>query len=348
MNRREILRHDTRLREITARFRSSGVKKRARDFYCPILQIEGPAELCKGHIISKSVGGRTWVVQRKDVDNFFGSFAEAGFGHGVKLRSMESQEAVEYVIGHRLAAKADLSIVDGTGAKGSVRPTKAQDGGWEIVVRPDGHEIDLGGELSLSMELDVRYETLLTCLHSAHLGLFESAGYGYATSSSGRFVASLLRDVYLRFSDSKTRKRRDASTRREEIGKLCRAHRNMVRPVISVEGLDRRLLDNPFRWFIVCWCEGSVFATIHYLPAGTEWNAVMIYGHFDRRAVALISAAMPMSFKVTVGRLVHGVIHVAPVRDDSPTMIWTCGDGNRGEMAPLSVEAAVGDLRIGG
>ena len=344
LNNSETTRHDARLKQLTKQFRSSGTSRKARDFYCPILQVEEPAELCKGHIVSKSVGGRTWVVQRKDVDNFYGTFAEAGFGHGVKLRSMEFEDAVEYVIGHRLAARADLTIVDGTGAKGSVRSTEARDGGLEVIVRPQGREIDLGGELSLSMKFDVRYETLLTCLHSVHLGIFEAAEYRYATSLSGRFVASLLREVYLRFSDSKTRKGRDASTERADLGKLCQAHRNMVRPVISVKEFNRELVNDPFRSFVACWCGDSVFATIHLLQADIEWNAVMLYAHLDWRAIALISAATPISFKTTVGRLANGVIQVGPVRENSFTMIWPCGDDSRG-MTPLPVEAAVRNLR---
>ena len=171
------------------------------DFHCPILQREELAVLCKGHIVSQAVRGRRWVVQRKDVDNFFGSFAEAGFIHGVRLRSkLTFEDSVDYVLTHRLARRADLSIEDGGGSKASVHPTGKRAGGWEVAVRPQGSELDLGGDLSMSMRLDVRYETLLALMHTAHLGLFEGARYAYATSRSGRFVANLLRDVYLQFS----------------------------------------------------------------------------------------------------------------------------------------------------
>ena len=50
-------------------------------FYCPILHVDEPAELQKGHIINEafSDSSRAWVVQRKDVDNFFASPFESDF-----------------------------------------------------------------------------------------------------------------------------------------------------------------------------------------------------------------------------------------------------------------------------
>jgi hypothetical protein len=43
-------------------------------FYCPILLEDIPGELCMGHVINKSFANssRKRVVQRKDVDGFFG------------------------------------------------------------------------------------------------------------------------------------------------------------------------------------------------------------------------------------------------------------------------------------
>ncbi|PQV62436.1 hypothetical protein B1R32_13611 [Abditibacterium utsteinense] len=54
-------------------------------FYCPILQRDGPAELCMGHVVNKAffdtsnrVSERC-ILQRKDVDNFYGSHFEPRF-----------------------------------------------------------------------------------------------------------------------------------------------------------------------------------------------------------------------------------------------------------------------------
>ena len=48
-----------------------------KHFRCPILGVDEPAELCRGHVVPTGLGQtgskNAWVVQRKDVDNFFGA-----------------------------------------------------------------------------------------------------------------------------------------------------------------------------------------------------------------------------------------------------------------------------------
>ena len=325
MDVREIKRHDARLEELTGALRRSRASEKLRDFLCPILQLEEPALLCKGHIVPKAVRGRRWVVQRRDVDNFYGSFAEADFIHGVRLRAMPTiEDAMEYVFEHRLARRADLSIRDSEGAKATVHPGRKRARGQEIVVRPLDGSIDLDGDLSMSINFDAAQETLLTCLHTAHLGNFEGSGYRYATSRSGRFVANLLRDVYLRFSRRKGGGGKPID--RDELAAMCRAHVNMVRPVTSVDGLDRELLKDPFRSFVICWCGDAVFATAHFLQADSEWNAVMLYADVGRHAISMMASQTPVSFRVTRGRIESGVILVGPVSEDSSTFFWPCGE----------------------
>ena len=342
MNEREIGKHNARLEDLTRAFRSRGASKKPRDFLCPILQVDEPAILCKGHIVPSAVRGRRWIVQRKDVDNFFGRFVEADFIHGVRLRAMPRfEDAAEYVVKHRLARRADLSIFDSEGAKASVHPTRKRAGGQEVVVRPRDGVIDVDGDLSMSIDLDVRYETLLTCLHTAHLGNFQGAGYAYATSRSGRFVANLLPDVYRRFS--RPGGGRGRSTDRDHLEAMCRAHTNMVRPLASVDEFNKELLEDPFRSFVLCWCGDAVFASVHLLQADSEWNAVMLYADVDRRAIAMMGSTTPVSFKGTLGRVENRVILAGPVRDESSTIVWPCGEG-ADLAATVPIEKAVGQL----
>src|SRR5262245_19510918 len=48
-------------------------------FYCPILFRDEKTELCEGHVINQAIhdSTRLWVVQRKDVDNFYGRVFES-------------------------------------------------------------------------------------------------------------------------------------------------------------------------------------------------------------------------------------------------------------------------------
>lgn len=336
MNEHEIKTYDNKLEDLTRSLRSSGASKKPRSFLCPILQMEEPALLCKGHIVPKAVRGRTWVVQRRDVDNFYGQFAEAGFIHGVRLRAMPTfDDAVEYILKHRLARRADLSVIDGTGARAPVHRAPRHAAGRELMIRSGEGAIDLDGELSLTMDLDVRFETLLTCLHTAHLGLFQASGYAYATSASGRFVANLLRDVYLQFARQR-RSSQSLAERNHLLAAMCRTHANMVRPLQSIDGFHSELLPDPFRTFLLCWCGERVFASVHLLHADSEWNAVMQYADVDQRAIAMMASTTPVSFKATLGRLENGVIRAAPVQDDSSTIAWPCGEeGDPTQAIPI-------------
>ena len=107
---------------------------------------------------------------------------------------------------------------------------------------------------------------------------------------------------------------------------MCRAHTNMARPLASVAEFRKELLQDPFRSFVLCWCREDVFASVHLLHADSEWNAVMVYADLDRRAIAMMGATTPVSFKVTLGRVAHGAVQAAPVRDDSSTIVWPCGE----------------------
>jgi len=342
VNELEIRKHNARLEDLTSAFRRRGVSKHPMDFLCPILQVEEPAILCKGHIVPRAVRGRTWVVQRKDVDNFFGRFVEADFIHGVRLRAMPTfEDAVEYVVKHHLARRADLSIFDGNGARASVHPMRKWAGGQEVVVRPRDSVIDVDGDLSMSIAFDVHYETLLTCLHTAHLGNFQGGRYAYVTSRSGRFVANLLRDVYRQFSHPGGGRRR--STDREHLAAMCRAHTNMVRPLTNVDAFNNELLKDPFRSFLLCWCGDAVFASLHLLQADSEWNGVMVYADVDRRAIAMMGSTTPVSFKVTLGRVENGVIQAGPVQDDSSTIVWPCGEESDVAVT-VPIEKAVAQL----
>ncbi|HEX2619163.1 MAG TPA: hypothetical protein VHL11_03420 [Phototrophicaceae bacterium] len=53
-------------------------------FFCPILHRDEDTELCKAHIVNQAFPDpdnlrMAWTVQRKDVDNFYGTMFEADF-----------------------------------------------------------------------------------------------------------------------------------------------------------------------------------------------------------------------------------------------------------------------------
>ena len=50
-------------------------------FFCPILFRDDETELCKAHIVNSAFpnSSRAWTIQRRDVDNFYGSNFESEF-----------------------------------------------------------------------------------------------------------------------------------------------------------------------------------------------------------------------------------------------------------------------------
>src|SRR5215213_9608272 len=64
------------------------------NFFCPVLYKDEETELCQGHIINAAFDGssRTCTVQRRDVDNFFGSRFESDFVDIAKFKKISLTE----------------------------------------------------------------------------------------------------------------------------------------------------------------------------------------------------------------------------------------------------------------
>ena len=299
-------------------------------------------ELCKGHILPKGVGGAEWVPQRKDVDNFFGSFVEADFMHGLTLRELaESRDlpaALRYINEQRLRRKVDLSI-HAEGTRISAEP-RSRDRRLEVeVVDSVSSSLeDHTADIEIRFNPNMLFQTVVACLHTAHLGIFRRVKYAYVADDSGWFVGSMLGELFRQYGskserDKRRRVRADAATLPEE----CVPHGNMVRPVLNAERLlDPRVLESPFHWFHVAWDQDSPFATIHYLNVGAECHAVMMYTAFDERTFAHASSAQPLSFEVRLAHSAHGRISVAP---HGHTVVWPCGDIQHRSAYPLRAAA---------
>lgn len=72
------------------------------NFYCPILFADDLTEICRAHLVNQAFSetSRRWTVQRKDVDNFYGTSFEADF---VELK--ESYSPIETLIANGLSGR---------------------------------------------------------------------------------------------------------------------------------------------------------------------------------------------------------------------------------------------------
>ena len=338
MSKFNIQRHDKKLKSLT---KELGCRSKLHEkFLCPILFLNEKTELCKGHIIPRSAGGTNWVVQRKDVDNFFGSFAGADFAHGRKLRVLSSSnDMLDYVSKHKMARKISLTALGTDGSVGQVNATHL---GLRYV-ETDMQFKDVAVDGVLVFNLSMEFPTIVTCLHSVHLGLFKLCGYSYAVHKTGQLIGfSVLRSLFQQYKGSISTGRRMMFSKNDaDLHSSLMISQNLVRPVPQgLITMNDAVLKHPFKDFHVAWIEDQPFATIHYLEFGDECYAVLVPSSFDESSAALVCSAVPVSFNVGRGQYCGDRIEVGPHKTHA---VWQCGNGAGSNTVPLSV--AVGEMR---
>ena len=329
-DRKDITRLDRRLGTLNqAVARAKGTLW--RPFFCPILMTNEPAELCKGHVVSRSVGGRDWVVQRKDVDNFFGHFVESDLAHLVTLHELdEADEALGYLHRHRLMGGRVPVTVE----------TNRQ-----VTQNPSLQDESNVGRLFFDMDR-LLLGAQIACIHTVHLGLFKTVKYGYVFDRAGEFPAALLRNLFTAFAGEQGKAaRREVRRDPERLRAMFSPYGNLVRPAGGArDHLDPRLLENPFHWFQVAWNGERPFATIHYIQAKGQCHAVMAYSSFHGESIAVSVSEAPISFSVSLGHWQGNVVEVAPTRIDA---VWPCGSIRDVPPTPIGVAAKIMEDRWG-
>lgn len=169
-------------------------------FFCPILFKDEDVPLCKGHIINLAFANssRFWTVQRKDVDNFFGSYFEADF---TNIQYKESLSARKALTDRTLSKKLHPRIlvngksVDYFPTRGPLIPPvslEIDDNGRKILFglkMSAGDAIAaVGQKWDIDINNDLRVTAVVSLIKAAHLTLFELLGYRYALSAGGHYV----------------------------------------------------------------------------------------------------------------------------------------------------------------
>jgi hypothetical protein len=250
-------------------------------FYCPILYRDEDEVLCQSHIINKAFEGssRVWTVQRKDVDNFYGSNFESDFE---MLQYARSRSPAEIFMNKELHKKLDPKIViegrqvDYFVTKGGVPEQFAR-----IEFEKDGQSILVGlkmspdvlaasAEAKLEVSGDVRIGGVVSLIKAAHLTLFDMLGYRYVLSAAGEFVGRQILGEFFRQNHGK-QKPNVLQNARLFFSEFA----TMVRPVLP-RGLDLQgtITD---RMFLVCWgSSGLAWAIIVFIRTGQLLHAVML------------------------------------------------------------------------
>lgn len=254
-------------------------------FFCPILHSDEPEKLCKGHIIPKAFGTcNIWVPQRADIDNFYGSVAEADFIAAVQDRSKTPFEKwVDPTLRKRHRPCIEFGGVrlphyfpnEHVGAPGHTSVQVVGNNGetiCNVVVKmsPQAMKSLPGNTLTIAVERDYRPALVASLLKAAHLTLFRMLGYNHVFSPDGEQLAHILRTFFV------THRETPRNQLQEPIAAHFRRYSDMISPMMVKDAsvLQGTVTDNR-----VLGCIGGsegIFAIGVVVKAGSDMFCVFL------------------------------------------------------------------------
>lgn len=251
-------------------------------FYCPILFRDEDVSLCKAHIINQAFPDSTpdWTVQRKDVDNFYGSAFEADF---IAFRYHEDRSIGNALTDKTLSKKLNPQILLDDKQVGYFFSNRdLPEHFTRLDIEHEGQVVQLGLKMSLESVLaatsqkwevaiskDIRIPALVSLIKAAHLTLFDMLGYRYALSCGGHFVGrQILGDFFLQnYGKAKP----DII---ESARPFFREFAHMVRPLQANSlGLQGTITD---KLLFICGGYRSPWALVVFIRTSQLLSAVLI------------------------------------------------------------------------
>lgn len=255
-------------------------------FYCPILFVDEPVELCQAHVVSRAFRGaaRRWTVQRADVDAFFGGYFEGDF---TILQERGQHSVLDILSDNALSRRLRPQILVDGEAIPHFRPKGAipQQFTELEVSRPGRRSIPLALKLhpsdalarrtstwEVSVKQDLRLAALPSLLRSAHLTLFDLVGYGFALTAGGWFLGN---DVLGRFY------RQNRGRGKHEVLERAKGHFpqfvNLVRPITKAPRTLRGTVSDRFL-FLLYQSDGAhtPWAFLVFVRTGRHMHGVIV------------------------------------------------------------------------
>lgn len=182
-----------------------------RFFYCPILFKDEDVPICKAHILNAGLPNtaREWTIQRKDIDNFYGSYFESDFG---AIRYKNSHTIGGAFTDKKLSQLLKPKIlVDGEPVSFFRSKHGPLENATKMILEDKGKIAELWLRMNISevsskkdqdwqleIQKDIRIPAIVSLIKAAHLSLFHVLGYHYALSASGHFIGyDILGKFYL-------------------------------------------------------------------------------------------------------------------------------------------------------
>jgi hypothetical protein len=253
-------------------------------FVCPILLTDENVELCMGHVISQTLPNccRKMVVQRKDIDGFYGSVCEAAFKTMVDVHRAKSEGRT--VLEDRnlrralpLTVKIGEQTIDFYEVKQHTQPTHAlvelRDGertAFKLALKVSAEDIPPAGNMQLIVNRDFLPEMVATLLKMAHLTQFAIFGYQYVFGAAGLMLAEILRTFFV---ENKNKPRDEQTTAAIEY---FPNHAGMVMPVV---GYDKNVLKGSIedrRFLVCCGSSGAWYAFGVFIRIDDQMHVVLV------------------------------------------------------------------------
>lgn len=286
------------LHEINAildQLRSDFVKvsgKPFKYFFCPILWADEDTELCMGHIVNKAFqdSAGTCIVQRKDVDGFYGSVVEADFEI---LVASKNKSLDEIILDPTLNKKIHPQItVDGKECKHyTFKGHKPSNHTRVQMQRNDGAAVEFVLQKSPAevatiekekwefvVERDYRIPAIASLIKSAHLTLFHIFGYRYALSAAGEHIGRHILGTF--YCQNKGKSAKDV--RKAADAYFCQ-FANIVRPVNLVGNTSIRGTIEDNKVFACYGSSGKPFAIGVFVRTNKHLHCVLVpeFVHLD-------------------------------------------------------------------
>jgi hypothetical protein len=235
-------------------------------FYCPILLRDEDSELCLGHIVNDEIPNscRTTIVQRKDVDGFYGSLFESNF---IKAFKANNPTAYDVVKSPQLRRDIPWHVqIDGkTVPHYPLKRDKAHhhqgvalevgDGQFfDVALKISQEELESAKQTQIVVERNYIPDYTATMLKTAHLSLFHVLGYRYVFGVAGQWLAGILRKFYLKNYEVDRKIQ-------EEAGKEYFANHSGM--IVPLRGYDEEILRGSIedQRFIACvGSSGSIYS----------------------------------------------------------------------------------------
>ncbi len=251
-------------------------------FFCPVLFTDEEVELCLGHIVCDSIPNscKSTVLQRKNVDGFYGTLLENHFATVVKANKPSLSDILT---NPKLRREIPWTVnVDGKAVphyepkahKSPKHPTvqlrDATGDVLKIALKISDEELIAAGSLQIVVDRSYVPESTASLLKSAHLTMFRIFGYRHIFSPAGIMVSEILRTFYL---NNRVRSRREQT---EAANAYFPQHAGMIIPIAAY---DKNLLRGTIedRRFIRCvGSSGSWFALGVFVRTGDMLHAVFL------------------------------------------------------------------------